>query len=172
MSNYVKATNFASKDSLPVGDPDKKVKGTEIDNELNSIVNAIESKADSNSPTFTGVPAVPTATTGTSTTQAASTAFVQQEVTAATGSLGTLSTQDATAVNIDGGTIDGTTITASGATITSSTFGGDGSALTALNATQLTSGTIPTARIPAATASTLGGVKVSLSGTTLTISTT
>ena len=56
MSNYVKATNFASKDSLPVGDADKKVKGTEIDNELNAIVNAIQSKADANSPTFTGTP--------------------------------------------------------------------------------------------------------------------
>lgn len=172
MSNYTKATNFAAKDALPVGDANKKVKGVEIDNEYNAIANAISTKADSNSPTFTGVPAVPTAITNTSTTQAASTAFVQQEITAATGSLGTMSTQDATAVNIDGGTIDGTTITASGATFTSSTFSGDGSGLTTLNATQLTSGTVPAARIPAATGSTLGGVKISLSGSTLTISTT
>lgn len=172
MSNYVKATNFASKDSLPVGDANKKVKGTEIDNEFNAISNAIESKADANSPTLTGTPVAPTAALGTDTTQLATTAFVQQEVTDATGSLGTMSTQDATAVNIDGGTIDGTTITASGATFTSSTFSGDGSGLTALNATQLTSGTVPAARIPAATGSTLGGVKVSLSGSTLTISTT
>lgn len=172
MSNYVKATNFATKDSLPVGDPDKKVKGTEIDNELNAIVNAIQSKADSNSPVFTGTPTATTAALGTNTTQVATTAFVQQEVTDATSSLGTMSTQDATAVNIDGGTIDGATITASGATFTSSTFSGDGSGLTSLNATQLTSGTVPAARIPAATAVALGGVKVSLSGSTLTISTT
>lgn len=40
-------------------------------------------KANINSPTFTGTPKVPTASTGTSTTQAASTAFVAQEIAAA-----------------------------------------------------------------------------------------
>lgn len=38
-------------------------------------------------------------------------------------------------------------------------FSGDGASLTALNATQLTSGTVPAARLPVATSSTLGGVK-------------
>lgn len=36
------------------------------------------------SPTFTGTPAAPTATTGTNTTQLATTAFVQQEIAAVT----------------------------------------------------------------------------------------
>lgn len=58
MSNYVKATNFATKDTLPTGDSNKIVKGTEIDNEFNSIVGAIASKADNSSPTFTGTVAV------------------------------------------------------------------------------------------------------------------
>ena len=80
MSNYVKATNFASKDSLPVGDADKKVKGTEIDNELNAISDAIGSKADSNSSTLTGTPVAPTAAVGTNTTQIATTAFVNAEI--------------------------------------------------------------------------------------------
>jgi hypothetical protein len=76
MSNYVKATNFATKDTLPQGDSNKIVKGTEIDNEFNSIAGAISSKADIASPSFTGTPAAPTATFGTNTTQLATTAFV------------------------------------------------------------------------------------------------
>lgn len=76
MSNYTKATNFATKDTLPTGDAGKIVKGTEIDSEFNAIASAISSKADTASPTFTGTPAAPTATAGTSTTQLATTAFV------------------------------------------------------------------------------------------------
>lgn len=81
MANYVKATNFAVKDSLGTSDPAKIIKGTEIDNEYNSIASAVSSKADSNSPTLTGTPLAPTAAPGTNTTQIATTAFV----TAATG---------------------------------------------------------------------------------------
>ena len=60
----------------------------------------------SNSPTLTGTPLAPTAAPGTNTTQIATTAFV----VAATGTLGTMSTQNASAVAITGGTINGTTI--------------------------------------------------------------
>jgi hypothetical protein len=83
MSNYVKATNFATKDTLPTGDSNKIVKGTEIDNEFNSIAGAISSKADLASPTFTGTPAAPTATAGSNTTQIATTAFVTAALSAA-----------------------------------------------------------------------------------------
>lgn len=76
MSNYVKATNFATKDTLPTGDSNKIVKGTEIDNEFNAIAGAVSSKADTASPSFTGTPAAPTAAFGTNTTQLATTAFV------------------------------------------------------------------------------------------------
>ena len=76
MSNYTKATNFATKDTLLTGDANKIVKGTEIDNEFNAISGAITSKADIASPTFTGTPAAPTAASGTNTTQLATTAFV------------------------------------------------------------------------------------------------
>lgn len=82
MSNYVKATNFATKDTLPTGDANKIVKGTEIDNEFNSVAGAISSKADIASPTFTGTPAAPTASTGTNTTQLATTAFVTAALSA------------------------------------------------------------------------------------------
>ena len=76
MTEYVKSTNFASKDSLATGNPLKIVKGTEIDTEFNNIAVAVATKADLNSPTFTGTPAAPTATAGTNTTQIANTAFV------------------------------------------------------------------------------------------------
>lgn len=83
MSNYVKATNFAVKDGLSTGNPAKIIKGTEIDTEYNAIASAISSKADLNSPTFTGTPAAATASAGTSTTQIATTAFVTTAIATA-----------------------------------------------------------------------------------------
>ena len=76
MSEYTKSTNFASKDSLSSGDPLKIVKGTEINTEFDNIATAVATKADLASPTFTGTPAAPTASSGTNTTQLATTAFV------------------------------------------------------------------------------------------------
>jgi len=83
MSNYIKATNFATKDALSSGDPLKIVKGTEINTEFDAIATAIATKADTVSPTFTGTPALPTGTTGVTqsvsddSTKLATTAFVQ-----------------------------------------------------------------------------------------------
>lgn len=77
MSNYTQSTNFATKDALPSGDPLKIVKGTEINTEFVNIAVAVATKADLASPTFTGTPAAPTASSGTNTTQLATTAFVQ-----------------------------------------------------------------------------------------------
>mgnify|MGYP000224048897 FL=1 len=54
MSNYTKSTDFASKDSLPTGDPSKVIKGTEINTEFANIQVAVNSKSDTASPTFTG----------------------------------------------------------------------------------------------------------------------
>ena len=54
MSNYTKATDFASKDSLPTGDPSKIIKGTEINTEFANIQVAVNSKANIASATFTG----------------------------------------------------------------------------------------------------------------------
>lgn len=75
MTDYTKTTDFAAKDALSTGNPSKIVKGTEIDDELVAISGAVASKADKSSPTFTGTPAAPTASSGTSTTQIATTAF-------------------------------------------------------------------------------------------------
>ena len=80
MTNYVKATNFTSKDSLSTGDPLKIIKGTEFDVEFNAIATASATKANIVSPTFTGTPAAPTAAPGTNTTQLATTAFVLQQL--------------------------------------------------------------------------------------------
>jgi hypothetical protein len=54
MANYVKATNFTEKDTLPSGDPNKLVRGTEINAEYDAIAAAMATKADTASPTFTG----------------------------------------------------------------------------------------------------------------------
>ena len=54
MSNYTPTTNFADKDSLPSGDPAKIIKGSEFTVEFNNIATAVASKANTDSPTFTG----------------------------------------------------------------------------------------------------------------------
>ena len=54
MSDYTKATNFASKDSLSSGNSLKIVKGTEIDTEFNNIQTAIATKTDNATAAITG----------------------------------------------------------------------------------------------------------------------
>lgn len=113
MSNYVKATNFTAKDSLPSGNSGKIVKGAEIDTELTAVAAAISSKADLNSPALTGTPTAPTAIAGTNTTQLATTAFAG---TAATNAANTAITTERTAtatitnktINLADNTVTGT----------------------------------------------------------------
>ena len=54
MSNYTKTTNFATKDSLASGNPNKIVKGTEINSEFDNIATAVATKANTASPSLTG----------------------------------------------------------------------------------------------------------------------
>ena len=61
MANYTKTTDFAAKDTLPGGDTNKVVRGTEFETEFDAISTAIATKADTASPTFTGTVTVPTA---------------------------------------------------------------------------------------------------------------
>ena len=105
MANYTKATDFAAKDALISGNPAKIVKGEEIDDEFNAISTAVNSKSDTNSPTFTGVPAAPTAAAGTNTTQIATTAHVYAE----RSNTATLTNKTLTSPTISGGTISGIT---------------------------------------------------------------
>ena len=88
MSNYTKSTNFTAKDSLPTGDTNKVVRGSEFDTEFNALATAVATKADLAGPTFTG-----TATFA--------------DITA-TGTIDL--TGGSVTTNIDGGTIDGVTI--------------------------------------------------------------
>lgn len=111
MSNYTRTTNFTAKDSLPTGNANKVVKGSEIQTELDNIATAVATKLDTStasstyaplaSPTLTGTPAAPTATAGTSTTQIATTAFVQSTAMSAalpnqTGNSGKIVTTNGT----------------------------------------------------------------------------
>jgi len=98
MSNYTKLTAYDTKDSLTTGDPLKRIKGTELDDEFDAISTAIATKANSASPEFTGTPTVPTASAGTNTTQAASTAFVQAAI-ALLYPVGSIYTNATSAVN-------------------------------------------------------------------------
>lgn len=77
MSNYVKAVDFSAKDALASGNPNKIIKGTEINDEYNAIATAISSKADLASPAFLGNPTATTQSFGNSSTRLANTAFVQ-----------------------------------------------------------------------------------------------
>jgi len=68
MSNYTKITNFAAKDTLVSGNPAKVIKGSEVGAEYDAIAVAVNSKSNSESPTFTGtVTAANLTVSGTST---------------------------------------------------------------------------------------------------------
>ena len=54
MSNYTKTTDFEAKDSLPTGDSEKIIRGSEFEAEFDAISTAIGTKADTAGPTFTG----------------------------------------------------------------------------------------------------------------------
>lgn len=54
MANYTKTTNFTAKDSLPTGNAQKIVRGSEHDTEYSAIATAIATKADLASPALTG----------------------------------------------------------------------------------------------------------------------
>ena len=147
IANYVKSTNFYIKDSLLTGNPAKIIKGAEIDAEYNAIATAVNSKADINSPAFSGIPTSPTASTGNNSLQLATTAFVANSL----GTLGTISTQNSDAITITGGTITG---------ITDLTVadGGTGSSTLTLNNVLLGNGASP---LQAVAPSTIGNVLTS-----------
>ena len=83
MTDYVKSTNFTSKDALASGNPLKIIKGTEFDIEFNNLATAVATKADIISPALSGAPTAPTAAAGTNTTQLATTAFITTAITTA-----------------------------------------------------------------------------------------
>lgn len=77
MSNYVKAVDYSAKDALASGNPNKIIKGTELNDEFNAIATAIGTKADLASPAFLGNPTATTQPFGNSSSRLATTAFTQ-----------------------------------------------------------------------------------------------
>jgi hypothetical protein len=125
MSNYVKSTNFTAKDSLPTGDANKVIRGSEFDTEFNAIQVASATKADKTSPSFTGT------ATFEDLTASGTVNFTGGNVT----------------TNIDGGTIDGVIIGGSSP--------GAGTFTSLVSATaDINGGTIDNAAIGSATPST------------------
>ena len=104
MSNYTLAVNWSGKDGLSDSDAAKVISGADFNSEFTTVRTAINSKANLNGAategfaiddatvagtltvgetfTVTGIPTIPTASTVTSTTQAASTAFVHAAIDA------------------------------------------------------------------------------------------
>jgi len=104
MSNYTLAVNWSGKDTLADSDAAKVISGSEFNTEFTTVRTAVNSKANLNGAsgesfaldngtvagtltvgetlTVTGIPTIPTASTATSTTQAASTAFVHAAIDA------------------------------------------------------------------------------------------
>ena len=54
MSDYTPTTNFTAKDGLVSGNPLKIIRGAEFDTEFGDIASAIQTKANTANPTFTG----------------------------------------------------------------------------------------------------------------------
>lgn len=129
MSDYTIAVNWAGKDNLSDSDAAKVISGSDFNTEFTTIRTAVNSKTDINGSSsedfamnngtvagtlnVTGVPTIPTASAGTNTTQAASTAFVQGEKAsptftgtpaAPTASAGTNTTQIATTAFVEAAT--------------------------------------------------------------------
>ena len=98
MSNYTLAVNWSAKDGLSDSDAAKVISGSDFNSEFTTVRTAINSKADLNGVAtedfaadnvtiagtlaVTGVPTILTASAGTNTTQAASTAFVHAAIDA------------------------------------------------------------------------------------------
>lgn len=153
MSDYVKATDFASKDTLPSGDPLKKVRGVEIDAEFTAIQTAVGTKLDKASPAMTGTPTAPTPSSASVGTQVVNAEWVRLlintiepigTIKAYAGTVGTVPT----GWNVCDGT-NGTLdlrdrfITGAGTTFLQNTTGGwtAGSLTTPVNGTTTSAGT-------------------------------
>ena len=115
MSNYTKTTNFATKDSLPSGNPAKIVKGTEINTEFDNIAVASATKLNSSTVSTFGATLIDDANASAArTTLGLGTAATTASTDYATAAQGT--TADAALPKIGGAM--------TGAITTNSTFDG------------------------------------------------
>ena len=77
MADYTLAVSWSGKDALADSDANKVISGADFNSEFTTVQTAVNSKANTASPTLTGTPAAPTASVATDTTQLATTAFVK-----------------------------------------------------------------------------------------------
>jgi len=75
MSNYVKLYDLAAKDSLITGDPNKLVRGVELDAELTAIASAIQTKSNVNG--FIGTATATSPAASDNSTRVATTEFTR-----------------------------------------------------------------------------------------------
>ena len=108
MANYTKTTDFAAKDTLPGGDTNKVVRGSEFETEFDAISTAIATKSDTAGPTFTGATTIPTADINGGNIDGT-------VIGASSAAAGTFTNLVATSADINGGTVDGATIGGSSA---------------------------------------------------------
>ena len=145
MANYTKTTDFAAKDTLPGGDTNKVVRGTEFETEFDAISTAIATKSDTAGPTFTGTVTIPTVDINAG-------AIDGTAIGASSAAAGTFTNLVATSADINGGTVDGATIGGSSAgagTFTNLTASGT---VNFNGATVSNLGTITTANLDGGTA--------------------
>jgi hypothetical protein len=146
MANYTIAVGWSGKDALADSDAGKVISGADFNTEFTAVQTAVNTKADL-AGSATQAFAATTASPGTNTTQVASTAFVTAADVVLTTALAPKASPALTG------------------TPTAPT------AATATDTTQIATTAFVQANTPAASSSTLGLVKASLSGTTLTIAT-
>lgn len=108
MSTYTYVSNFGAKDSLDSGESDKIIKGADFETEFTAIQAAVNSKADTTSPTFTGTVTIPTITLGGVTVTSTATELnLLDGVTASTAELNLLDGVTATTAELN--YVDGVT---------------------------------------------------------------
>jgi len=176
MTDYTKSTNFGTKDSLPTGDAAKIVRGSEFDTEFNAIQTAVNSKANSSAPTFTG-----TATFATITATTVNTATFQIGGSSVTATPAELNKLDGVTVSTDelnrlagvtdniqdqldaktegnqsitlSGDVSGSGTTSISVTVEDNSHSHNNSTITSVDASKVSTGTLADARIPSLNAS-------------------
>ena len=165
MSNYTKSTNFTAKDSLPTGDTNKVIRGSEFDTEFDAIQTAVGTKSDLAGPTFTGTATFANLTAtgtvnftgGSVTTNIDGGTIDGVTIGGSTPGAGTFSSLTATTADINAGTVDNTVI--GGATPAAGTF----SSLTATTA-NIDGGNIDGTVIGASSTAAISGTTGTFSG--------
>lgn len=117
MSNYTKLTSFNVKDALPSGDPAKRIKGTELDDEFNAISTAVATKVDATASAINsalGSTAVQNATHADSADTATTATTFSTAIFTVSESGNTLNFISAPTVT---GSISGSTLTVTAATV-------------------------------------------------------